>query len=151
MPFAVRISDPRAKFAASHFLFNHDKCSRLHGHNYTVSVEIQGPLNDSFFVVDFFEIKKKLLQFTEEIDHAVLLPTKCSHCKIERRGTQIHVKMGEKDYEFPAEDCRLLPLEATTSELLARYLYEKIKAEYPTYQIHLSIGESEGSMATYFE
>ena len=42
MVYSVRVADPRNKFSASHFLFEHDKCSRLHGHNYHVAVELAG-------------------------------------------------------------------------------------------------------------
>ena len=57
--FTVRLSDPKCKFSASHFLYNHEKCSRLHGHNYLVDVEVTCPLNDQYLVVDFFETEDK--------------------------------------------------------------------------------------------
>ena len=36
MPYGVYVDDPKARFSAAHFLFEHDKCSRIHGHNYNV-------------------------------------------------------------------------------------------------------------------
>ena len=151
MPHSVRIADPRCKFSSSHFLTEHAKCSRLHGHNYLLMVEVTGPLNDQFFVVDFFILKQKLLALADELDHAIILPTESPKIKIEEKGTQVHVSVGGKDYEFPQMDVRMLPIKATTAELLAKYIYEKLKADYADYSLKVEVAESEGSIAAYWE
>ena len=156
MTFTVRISDPRCKFAAAHFLYQHDKCSRLHGHNYIVNVELTeqaGGLNDKSFVVDFFVVKSKLIAITNRLDHHLLIPAESREIQLsqETPTSQIHVEFNEKHYEFPPEDVILLPLVATTAELLAQYIFQEIQSEFPQFKIKVEVGESEGSIAIYEE
>ena len=153
MAFSVRISDPRCKFAAAHFLYQHDKCSRLHGHNYIVNVELTGELNDKSFVVDFFEVKSKLIAITNRLDHHLLIPAESREIQItqETPDSQIHVEFNGKHYEFPPEDVILLPLVATTAELLAQYIYLEMHPEFPLFKLKVEVGESEGSIAIYEE
>ena len=153
MGYTVRISDARCKFAAAHFLYQHDKCSRLHGHNYSVNVELTGKLNDKHFVVDFFEVKSKLMEITKRLDHHLLIPKNSEgiHIIQETPNSQIRVDFNGKHYEFPPEDVCLLPVKATTAELLAEYIYHEMKKNFQTYELRVEVGESEGSIAIYQE
>lgn len=151
MVYSVRVSDPRCNFSAAHFLFQHDKCSRIHGHNYFINTEISGKLNENFFVVDFFIIKSKLIEIASELDHAILLPAKSHNIKITKRNAQLLVDFNGKHYEFPEIDVRLLPIEATTAELLAKYVHDKLKENFKDYKLKVELGESEGSVAIYSE
>ena len=156
MVFTVRISDPRCKFAAAHFLYQHDKCSRLHGHNYIVNAELTaltGELNDKSFVVDFFIVKSKLIDITNRLDHHLLIPAKSREIQIQQETptSQIHVEFNGKHYEFPPEDVILLPLVATTAELLAQYIHREMQPEFPQFKLRVEVGESEGSIAIYEE
>src|SRR5271157_98176 len=91
--FSIKVADARNKFSASHFLVLGEghKCSRLHGHNYTVNLSISGELNDNYFVVDFVEVKEKLQEIVEKFDHFVLVPTESD---------QIQVSIEEEEVEF---------------------------------------------------
>ena len=153
MAFTIRISDPRCKFAAAHFLYQHDKCSRLHGHNYVVNVELTGELNDKSFVADFFVVKSKLIAITNRLDHHLLIPAESREISIKQdtAESQIHVKFNGKHYEFPPEDVILLPLVATTAELLAQYIYREMHPEFPQFKLKVEVGEAEGSIAFYEE
>jgi 6-pyruvoyltetrahydropterin/6-carboxytetrahydropterin synthase len=151
MPFGIYVDDPKARFSAAHFLFDHNKCSRIHGHNYTVKVRLEGSLNNQQFVVDFFELKEQLRKIADELDHAILLPEKSPHMKIMRKGTQIMVEMGQKHFEFPESDVRLLPLEATTAELFSQYFYSRLKSAYPQFRLVVEVGETDGNVAYFTE
>lgn len=61
----------RATFSASHVIADHaGKCRNLHGHNYTVELEICGEsLNSMGMVVDFSEVKSLLRQVIDTLDH----------------------------------------------------------------------------------
>ena len=61
MGFKVVSNTSRVKFSACHFLKEPLKCSRIHGHNYFVTVEIKGDLDENYFVVDFIELHKNLV------------------------------------------------------------------------------------------
>ena len=60
-------------FSASHFLPNvpdGHKCKRLHGHNYTVEVEVRGEMNPNRgWVQDFGEIDKNMKPIIDQLDH----------------------------------------------------------------------------------
>ncbi len=151
MPYTVRIDDPKTRFSASHFLADHDKCSRIHGHNYDVSVEVSGNLNEKYFVVDFFELKMLVKKITDQLDHRLLLPENSKEIHFKEEGSQIKVDIGEKHYEFPRSDVVLLPIEATTAELISKFIHDKIKKEYIGYNVVVEVAESESSIAKYTE
>ncbi|SRR6056297_3774419 len=147
--YHVRIEDAKSRFSASHFLVDHNKCSRIHGHNYNVSVELTGPLNKDYFVVDFFDLKQRLRKITEKMDHHVLIPGKSNDIEIEEKSGQILVNMKQKHYEFPKSDVIILPLKATTAELISKYIYDFIKEEFPDFPIIVEVSESKASIAKY--
>lgn len=151
MPYSVYVNDPKARFSAAHFLVDHHKCSRIHGHNYNVRVQLTGKLNSQNFVIDFFELKEKLRAIADELDHAILLPAQSTQMKISEKGEQLIVEIGSKHYEFPKIDTRLLPIVATTAESLAYYFHSQLKANYLGYKLSVEVSESEGATAQYFE
>ena len=57
----------------------------------------------------------------------------------------------EKKYVLPRGDICFLPLPATTSELLAKYIHGKLKELYPNNKIVVKVGESKSSLASYEE
>ena len=58
-------------FAAAHFLRNYKgKCENLHGHNYKVVVTFRGEqLDNAGMLMDFGEIKRRMREVTERLDH----------------------------------------------------------------------------------
>ncbi len=149
MVYKVIVNKSKIKFSASHFLLDHFKCARLHGHNYYVSVEISDSLNEKYFVVDFMELSSKLKDIVEPLDHYVLIPTKSEDIKIEKQENSVEVSTGNKRYVFPKEDVCLLPIPATTCELLAKYIHDKLKELYTDKKITVIVGETKSSMASY--
>ena len=131
MTYSVRLDKEHHVFSAAHFItFNGDVCERLHGHNYRVAVEVEGPLDENQYVIDFIALRDELKTITDELDHHVLLPT--SH-------PLIRVTAGEAEVEavftpdgrrwiFPRGDCVLLPVSNTTAELLAQYIGQRLLA-----------------------
>lgn len=63
----------KSEFDAAHKLKNTGKCSRLHGHTWTVEIFVTGKEpNQDGMVIDFRELKKELCELTEELDHSYL-------------------------------------------------------------------------------
>ncbi|MBN1215778.1 MAG: 6-pyruvoyl tetrahydropterin synthase family protein [Candidatus Lokiarchaeota archaeon] len=151
MGYKIIVNDAKAKFSACHFLKEHPKCSRLHGHNYYVSVEISDNLDENYFVVDFMELKEKLKEIIEPLDHYILIPTESKKIEVIEKSDSIEVINSLKKYIFPKQDVCLLPLPATTSEILAKFIYDKLKIIYKTKKIIVKVGESKGSIASYEE
>jgi 6-pyruvoyltetrahydropterin/6-carboxytetrahydropterin synthase len=114
-----------AAFAAAHFLRRFlGKCETLHGHNWKVEASIEGEeLDHADILFDFGKLKDLLRQILEEFDH----------CHLNQ-----------------------LPVFTTrnpSSELIAQYIYNKMKAQLPP-QVRLlevAVWESEGSQAAYRE
>jgi 6-pyruvoyltetrahydropterin/6-carboxytetrahydropterin synthase len=62
--------DRPIRISTGHRLLHHDgKCSRPHGHNYEISVEVTGELTEEGWVVD----KSDITQVIDEWDHRFLL------------------------------------------------------------------------------
>src|SRR5882724_8279662 len=127
--YRVRLDKECHVFSAAHFItFNGDVCERLHGHNYRVAVEVDGPLDENQYVIDFIVLRDGLKAIRDELDHHALLPT--GH-------PLIRVTAGDKEVEavftpdgrrwiFPRGDCVLLPVSNTTAELLAQYIGQRL-------------------------
>ncbi|MFO8017350.1 MAG: 6-carboxytetrahydropterin synthase [Promethearchaeia archaeon] len=151
MGFKVIVNETKVKFSACHFLKDHYKCSRLHGHNYYVSVEISDDLNEHQFVVDFMDLKKELRQIVDKLDHYVLVPTEDPEIELKKGEKEVEILVHNKCYVLPRGDICFLPLPATTSELLAKYIHDKLKKVFPEKTVAVKVGESKSSMALYEE
>ncbi|MFX1488730.1 MAG: 6-pyruvoyl tetrahydropterin synthase family protein [Promethearchaeota archaeon] len=151
MPFKVFLNSTEIKFSACHFLKEPDQCSRLHGHNYYVSIEVSDKLDDNHFVVNFIELNKTLESIIKPMDHYILIPTEAKDLKITEENDSIEVVTSGKRYVFPLSDVLFLPLPATTSELLAKYIHDKLKEIYKAKNIIVKVGESKSTMASYTE
>ncbi len=149
MGFKVIVESTEMKFSASHFLKEPLQCTRLHGHNYYVHVELSDNLDENHFVVDFTDLKRKLISIVKPMDHYVLIPTESNELEIREEKDSVEVVASKKRYVFPREDVFFLPLAATTSELLAKYIHDKLKEIYSNKKILVRVGESKSTIAVF--
>jgi len=121
--YSVRLTKDDLFFSAGHFItLAGNLCERLHGHNYRVGVEVHGPLDENQVVVDFAALRNALRQILSELDHRVLLPTEHPSIRVATEGREVVVTSGERRWAFPQDECVLLPISNTTSELLAHHV-----------------------------
>ncbi len=113
-------------FSACHFLPGHDKCNRLHGHNYAIHIHLTGDLDDSGMVYDFVKLKKAMKAVADELDHCVLMPGNSDEVAIVVENYQVNVTALDKSYSFPECDVNILELDKISAEKLAEYALEKI-------------------------
>jgi len=151
MGFKVIVDSVDTKFSASHFLKAPLQCTRLHGHNYYVSVQVSDNLDTNHFVVDFTDLKKNLRSIVKLMDHYILIPTESDELEIRDEKDSIEIITANKRYVFPREDVFFLPLPATTSELLAKYIHDKLKEVYKDKKISVKVSESKSTMAVFEE
>ncbi len=151
MPFEIDFEDPRIGFAAAHFIIGHDKCGRLHGHNYFIKVKISGDINEQHMVLDYGLLKAELKKLVEPLDHKVLLPAKAEGIQIEEKEDSVEVITCDKRYLLPVEDVVHLPIPATTAEELAKYFHQKLQKIWSKFVIRVTIEEAPGASATYTE
>ncbi len=114
------------RFSAAHFISFLGKCERLHGHNYGVSVVLEGSLNREGLVFDFVEIKKIVREICDSLDHRFLLPFESSCLQIQNTGEEWVIHFGDRRYVFPSTDVFVLPVDNITAERLAEYICKRI-------------------------
>lgn len=149
-PYSIKVDGIAHKFSSAHFIAGHEKCGRIHGHNFHVSIEIHGPLDERHFVVDFMDVRNALRPEIEKLDHKILVPGKAPDVSIEHAGDNLDIRFSGKYYSIPVSDACILPLPAITSELLARYFHEQLVARFPeSLSFSITVGETSSSFATY--
>ncbi len=127
--FRVYVSKDYLKFNAAHFIAYKGFRESLHGHNYGVSVQIEGDLGEQGYVLDFSIVKSVARRVCERLDERMLLPAQSDCLAIETRGSQVVVRFEDDEFSFPAKDVLLLPIVHTSAEELARYLAGEIRRE----------------------
>ena len=94
----LKISGDKLTLASAHMLIKHDKCARLHGHNYEIEVEVEGDLDDNNMLIDFGPFKAHVGEMVKELDHRILLPKNNSDLDITETEKQITVNTCEGKY-----------------------------------------------------
>jgi 6-pyruvoyltetrahydropterin/6-carboxytetrahydropterin synthase len=151
--FRIRIADEGLVFSAGHFITLGDgHCERLHGHTYRASAEISGPLDDNRCVVDFAAARAAIGNILAELDHRMLLPEGHSAIRVLQRGHEVEAAFGDRRWVFPADDCLVLPVANTTTELLAEYIGRRLLAALGAVlgkpgKVRIEIGEGTGASA----
>jgi 6-pyruvoyltetrahydropterin/6-carboxytetrahydropterin synthase len=133
----------KAKFDSAHFLKGYDgKCANLHGHRWTVSVDVgsetlqeEGPFRG--MVVDFGKLKDDLKEETDKMDHALIVETGSLK--------------PETVEAMESENFRLVCFEGRpTAENLAKYFYDVMKQK-GYHVIKVSVFETPENQASYTE
>lgn len=152
--FRVRMTKDYLVFSAAHFItFNGNVCERLHGHNYRVSAEVSGPLDENHYVVDFIALRDVLRAIVDELDHRVMLPTSHPLIRVVADETSVEARFEERRWVFPRGDCMLLPVPNTTAELVGRYIGRRLWAElaartgFEPSRLEIELDECEGQAA----
>ncbi len=144
----VVVSRPSLSFSAAHFLQIPGKCGRLHGHNYRVKAGVEGEPDESGMVVDFGWLSERVKDVCAMLDHKVLLPGVSEKMQIERAAGEVRIRLEEREYLFPEKDVVVLPVRATSAELLAKYIYDQLAKSVDGLKF-VEVEETEGSLARY--
>lgn len=149
--FLVRIAKAEHVFSAAHFITFNGICERLHGHNYHVSAEVAGPLDENHYVIDFIFLRDQLRTIASELDHHVLLPTEHPQIRVIATDDEVTANFDDRRWVFPRDDCRLLALANTTSELLARHIGQQLgkalaSAGIRPIRIQIEVDECDGQL-----
>jgi 6-pyruvoyltetrahydropterin/6-carboxytetrahydropterin synthase len=127
--YSVRLQKECHVFSAAHFItYGGDVCEPLHGHNYRVWAEVEGPLDENQYVVDFIVLRDTLQSITDTLDHHMLLPTAHPLIHVDVADREVEVTCGDRRWGFPRSECAILPVANTTAELLARYIGQQLLA-----------------------
>lgn len=146
--YHVHLNKEYLVFSAAHFItFNGNVCERLHGHNWRVSADVYGPLDENEYVVDFIALRDTLKAIVDELEHRMLLPTNHPLIKVDAKDKEVEVTFEERRWVFPLGDCAILPIPNTTAERIASYigrrLLDALQARTGTRPEHVRIGVDE--------
>ena len=154
--YTVRVTKDYLVFCSGHFItYEGNECERLHGHNYRLAAEVEGSLDENYYLFDFIALKNIMRNLAEELDHYMMIPTKSKRIHAEHDDRRVRLTFGDKEWIFPRSDCVLLPIENTTAELLAKYLTTRLldelreKHRFVPEVARVEVEESFGQVATY--
>lgn len=128
MSFRIVLEHQTLRFAAAHFTTFAGECEPLHGHNYALSVEIDGELTVDAWVLDFGEAKALVRGICAELDHKFLLPLENPALEIAASEAEFEIKFGDRRYVIPRPDVAQLPIDNSTAERLAEYFAARISS-----------------------
>ena len=160
MPFRweIQVEKDYLKFSAAHFLvFPDGTAETLHGHNYKVFTRLRSRLDAHGMVLNFRVIKPMVHEIVSVLDEHMIVPAEHPRITVEEQtdGTT-EIRYQERRYVIPTEELRVLPMNNTSAENLARWvaerLLEKLAARYPDLPIdELTIGveETEGQQGVF--
>jgi len=122
-------------------------CEPLHGHNYDVIIELEGPLTDDGWVWDFGATKRAARAITESMDHKFLLQRNSKQLDILEAENSWKVSFKGRGYVFPKSDVLALPIENTTAECMSEWfavqLLEALRAQGASHITKLTVGIEE--------
>ncbi len=97
------------KFNSSHFVVYEGFREPLHGHNYKVSIKVKSEkLNNSYYVIDFDDIKDIMNEICQSLKHCLLLPRNNKFIKItEENGSVKVVCQDNTEFVFPSQDVKV--------------------------------------------
>ena len=126
--FSIEVAKDYFNFASAHFLiFANGRREPLHGHNYQVSVAMEGELDRAGVVLDFITFKPLVKQVCDALDHRTLIQTNSSAIKVRKNAQQVEILYKKQKLLLPRGDVILLPIANTSTELLAEYIAGQIK------------------------
>lgn len=130
--FRVHVTKDYLKFNAAHFIAYRGFREALHGHNYRVSVEVEGVLGPQGYVLDFGVVKRVAKRVCSRLDEKTLVPEQSDCLRLREDGQQLVVCYEQDEFRFPLSDVLRLPIVHSSAEELARYLLGEIRRELRT-------------------
>ena len=126
--YSVVVSKDYLKFAAAHFMAYPGFREALHGHNYQVSVRVEGALGPDGYVLDFGLVKRVAKALCDELDERFVVPSRSDCLRVTVGPDSVEVVTEEGDrFVVPAKDCAVLPIVHSSAEELAAHLLGRLR------------------------
>ena len=130
--YEVFVSKDSFKFNAAHFMAYPGFRERLHGHNYRVSVRVEGRLNSDGYVIDFGDIKRAAREICHAMNERTIVPMNSDCLTIERSAGEVRITCEDGSrFSFPEADCALLPIAHSSAEELADFVSGRLLEALP--------------------
>lgn len=156
--WAIKLNKEYFKFSCAHFLIFPDGTKeRLHGHNYQVTVDIEGDLSDQGLVIDFLDAKPVVRELCDSLDEYWLVPAEHPELKIEKLDDgHTCVSYRECRYVVPSDEILELPINNTSVENLSTWFGETLLARLvdnfgatQVRRLSVSISETSGQSGVF--
>jgi len=104
----IRLAKQNMKFSAAHFtIFNATERERLHGHNFTVEVDIHARMLGNGMCFDYGIYKDRVVALCRELNEWTILPTRSKFLRIEEAGEHVHAHFNGQRIPFLRGDVLL--------------------------------------------
>lgn len=154
--FEIYVCKDTFKFNAAHFIAYHGFRERLHGHNYRVSVRMEGPVGGDGYVVDFGDIKRATRAVCKELNERVIVPMLSDVLRIEADVGEVHMTCEDGTrFSLPRGDCVLLDIRHSSAEELAEWFGNRLRTSLPMLPrrgvtvLEVGVAEAPGQEARY--
>ena len=128
--WSIQVDKQNLKFSAAQFLiFPDGSAERLHGHNYRVFVEVEGPLCPHGLVLDFIKVKPIVQSIVDGLDEHWLIPGTHPELTAELKGSTWDIRYRERVYQAPEEDVIVLPINNSSAENLAAWIADQFRSD----------------------
>ena len=133
-------------FSAAHRIEGHPKCGRMHGHNYLVTVELEGLVATDGMVLDYNILDEVAKPIIDAMDHRYLVSRS-------NRDNDDPYLLAAIHSGLHAGDIYDVPKDATTAERLAEYfaglLLSALSREVALTALTITVKESDKTSATF--
>ena len=133
----IRLAKQNMKFSAGHFtIFSATERERLHGHNFTVEVDIEARMLGNGMCFDYGLYKDRVVALCRELNEWVILPTRSRHLRIEEDGDHVYAHFDGQRIPFLRGDVLLLPIENATLEEFAWWFLQRLAEDRDALRAH---------------
>ncbi|RMG39695.1 MAG: 6-carboxytetrahydropterin synthase [Candidatus Dadabacteria bacterium] len=136
--YGITVEKEYLHFCAAHLLiYGPGNREALHGHNYQVRADVEGELSpESDLYINFLHIKPVIKEICDSLDHKTLIQAASPYIDVIEKEQSITLVLGPDDrISLPMRDVVMLDITNTTTELLARHIFElaiqKLSSQYP--------------------
>jgi 6-pyruvoyltetrahydropterin/6-carboxytetrahydropterin synthase len=150
----IRIARAEHKFSCAHMtVFADGTKERLHGHNYTVALQIDVERVDLEAMIPFAPIKAAIAELCAAWRERVLLAAGNPWFEIVRDADELEFRLCGARYVMPRGDALLLPIDNVSVEALAAHVAELLRDKLvalglPAVALEVAIEESPGQGAS---
>ena len=147
----IKIAREQYKFSCAHMtVFPDGTKERLHGHNYSIAVELEVSSIELAKMIPFQILKQALADLCARFKDHVLVATQKPFFVLTTEEPELEFTLCGERYVLPRGDALLLPLDNISAESLAAYVAELLapKLRGPTaLSLEVTVEESPGQGA----
>lgn len=133
----IRLAKQNMKFSAGHFtIFSATQRERLHGHNFTVEVDIEARMLGNGMCFDYGLYKDRVVALCRALNEWVILPTRSPHLRIEEDGDHVYAHFDGQRIPFLRGDVLLLPIANATLEEFAGWFLQRLAEDRDALRAH---------------